>query len=224
MTVNATATNSAALPVTRREVWSWAMYDFANSGYTTVVITAIFNAFFVSVIAGGADWATLLWTTVAAISYVIVMIVGPVLGAWADRRAAKKRVLALATVGCVLTTLALAPVAAQGDAWLIAACVLFIASNVFYSLGENFTAAFLPELATSEHIAVSAQGLEPWLCWRTRHAGCVPVVGVVAAGGRCKGHRLHPMDAGDYGRRLCAGQYSDFPVPARACLAARQRC
>ena len=50
-------------------------------GYTTVVITAIFNAFFVSVIAGGADWATLLWTTVVAISYVIVMIVGPVLGA-----------------------------------------------------------------------------------------------------------------------------------------------
>ena len=84
--------------VLRREVFGWAMYDFANSGYTTVVITAIFNAFFVSVIAGGADWATLLWTTVVAISYVIVMIVGPVLGAWADRRAAKKRVLALATV------------------------------------------------------------------------------------------------------------------------------
>lgn len=52
------------------------MYDFANSGYTTVVITAIFNAFFVGVVAGGADWATLLWTTVVAISYVIVMFVG----------------------------------------------------------------------------------------------------------------------------------------------------
>ena len=149
------------------------MYDFANSGYTTVVITAIFNAFFVSVIAGGADWATLLWTTVVAISYVIVMIVGPVLGAWADRRAAKKRVLALATVGCVLTTLALAPVAAQGDAWLIAACVLFIASNVFYSLGENFTAAFLPELATSEHIArVSAWG------WSLGYVGGLVTLGV----------------------------------------------
>ncbi|HQA35706.1 MAG TPA: MFS transporter, partial [Casimicrobium huifangae] len=58
MTIDAAATISTTLPVTRREVWSWAMYDFANSGYTTVVITAIFNAFFVSVIAGGADWAT----------------------------------------------------------------------------------------------------------------------------------------------------------------------
>ena len=78
---------AASIPVMRREVWSWAMYDFANSGYTTVVITAIFNAFFVSVIAGGADWATLLWTTIVAISFAIVMVIGPVLGAGAQARA-----------------------------------------------------------------------------------------------------------------------------------------
>lgn len=161
------------IPVTRREVWSWAMYDFANSGYTTVVITAIFNAFFVSVVAGGADWATLLWTTVVAISYVIVMFAGPVLGAWADRRAAKKRVLFWSTLGCVLTTLLLAPAAAQGDALLWLVCVLFIASNVFYSLGENFTAAFLPELADSTHIAkVSAWG------WSLGYVGGLITLGV----------------------------------------------
>ena len=160
-------------PVTNREVWSWAMYDFANSGYTTVVITAIFNAFFVSVIAGGADWATLLWTTIVAISYVIVMVIGPVLGEWADRRAAKKKVLAIATVGCVLTTLALAPVAAQGNGLLWLACGLFIASNVFYALGENFTAAFLPELADSKHIAkVSAWG------WSLGYVGGLLTLGV----------------------------------------------
>ncbi len=167
------AVTVAVPPVTNREVWSWAMYDFANSGYTTVVITAIFNAFFVSVIAGGADWATLLWTTVIAISYVIVMIIGPVLGEWADRRAAKKKVLAMATIGCVLTTLALAPVAAQGNGLLWLACVLFIASNVFYAIGENFTAAFLPELADSKHIAkVSAWG------WSLGYVGGLLTLGV----------------------------------------------
>ena len=160
-------------PVTNREVWSWAMYDFANSGYTTVVITAIFNAFFVSVIAGGADWATLLWTTIIAISYVIVMIIGPVLGEWADRRAAKKKVLLMATIGCVLSTLALAPVAAQGNGLLWLACVLFIASNVCYAIGENFTAAFLPELADSKHIArVSAWG------WSLGYVGGLLTLGV----------------------------------------------
>ena len=40
--------------VRKREVFGWAMYDFANSGYTTVVITAVFNAYFVGVVAGGA--------------------------------------------------------------------------------------------------------------------------------------------------------------------------
>lgn len=165
--------NAPSIPVTKREVWSWAMYDFANSGYTTVVITAIFNAFFVGVVAGGADWATLLWTTIVAISYVIVMIVGPLLGAWADRRAAKKQVLLWSTLGCVVTTLLLAPAAAQGGAMIWLVCVLFVASNVFYALGENFTAAFLPELADSTQLAkVSAWG------WSLGYIGGLVTLGV----------------------------------------------
>lgn len=170
---NANPAAAAVPPVTNREIWSWAMYDFANSGYTTVVITAIFNAYFVSVIAGGADWATLLWTSVVAVSYLIVMAVGPVLGAWADRRAAKKRVLAWVSAGCVVATLALAPVAALGSEMLWLACVLFIASNVFYALGENFTAAFLPELADNNRIAkVSAWG------WSLGYVGGLFTLGV----------------------------------------------
>ena len=46
-----------------REVWAWAMYDFANSGYTTVVLTAVFNAYFVGVVAGNAAWGTLAMPT-----------------------------------------------------------------------------------------------------------------------------------------------------------------
>ena len=49
-----------------REVFGWAMYDFANSGYTTVVLTAVFNAYFVSVVAQGAPWASHLWGTAQA--------------------------------------------------------------------------------------------------------------------------------------------------------------
>ena len=57
-----------ATGVSKREAWAWAMYDFANSGYTTVVITAIFNAYFVSVVAGNAPWATFAWTLALAAS------------------------------------------------------------------------------------------------------------------------------------------------------------
>jgi UMF1 family MFS transporter len=40
--------------VRKREVFGWAMYDFANSGYTTVVLTAVFAAYFVGSVADGA--------------------------------------------------------------------------------------------------------------------------------------------------------------------------
>ncbi len=60
--------------VRKREVFGWAMYDFANSGYTTVVLTAVFSAYFVGVVAGGADWATLAWALAISASNLIVML------------------------------------------------------------------------------------------------------------------------------------------------------
>ncbi len=133
--------------VRRREVFGWAMYDFANSGYTTVVITAVFAAYFVGGIAGKAAWATFAWTAALSVSYAIVMLTMPTLGAWADRRAAKKRLLAVVTVGCVLSTAALAAVGPGAVAWAI---VGIIVSNTFYAWGESLSAAFLPELARPE--------------------------------------------------------------------------
>ena len=84
-------------PVQRREIVAWAFFDFANSGYTTVVITAVFNAFFVSVIAGKASWATLAWTLALSVSYAVNVVTSPFIGAYADLRARKKRLLMAST-------------------------------------------------------------------------------------------------------------------------------
>lgn len=130
--------------VRRREVFGWAMYDFANSGYTTVVLTAVFNAYFVGVIAGNADWATFAWTLTLSFSSAIVMFTMPSLGAYADLRAAKKRLLVWSTLGCVVATAALS-LAGPGDLWL--AVVAVVVSNLCYAYGEALIAAFLPELA-----------------------------------------------------------------------------
>ena len=127
--------------VRKREVFGWAMYDFANSGYTTVVLTAVFNTYFVGVVAADASWATLAWTLALAVSCLVVMFTMPAIGAFADLRAAQKR---LPTAACVATTLALAAVG-RGEVAL--AVVAIVLSNVFYSYGESLTAAFLPELA-----------------------------------------------------------------------------
>ncbi len=127
-----------------QEIWAWAMYDFANSGYTTVVLTAIFNAYFVAVVAGGAPWATFAWTAALSVSYALVIVTAPVIGAYADLRANKKRLLLFTTAGCVLGTAALALVG-PGDLAIAVACVVI--SNFFFCTGCDLVAAFLPELA-----------------------------------------------------------------------------
>jgi UMF1 family MFS transporter len=144
--MNPGGSRALAQDVRLREVWAWSMYDFANSGYTTVVITAVFNAYFVAAVAGGAPWATFAWTASLSVSYLAVLLTAPVVGAWADAHAAKKRLLALATAGCVAFTAALYFASPGAVALAIALVVL---SNFFFSTGENLIAAFLPELADS---------------------------------------------------------------------------
>jgi UMF1 family MFS transporter len=132
--------------VSYREVWAWSMYDFANSGYTTVVITAVFGAYFVSLVSQSAAWATFAWTAALSVSYALILLTAPLIGAWADARAAKKKLLLFSTLGCVLFT-ALLYYAQPGTVAL--ALTLIVLSNYFFGTGENLIAAFLPELADS---------------------------------------------------------------------------
>ena len=130
--------------VRRREVFGWAMYDFANSGYTTVVLTAVFNAYFVGVVAKGESWGTLAWTLALGLSNLLVLLAMPAIGAYADLHGAKRRLLMASTAACVATTAMLA-LAGPGDLALAVAAIVF--SNLFYAIGETLIAAFLPELA-----------------------------------------------------------------------------
>jgi MFS transporter, UMF1 family len=133
--------------VKKREVFGWAMYDFANSGYTTVVLTAVFAAYFAGAVAGKAEWATFAWTAALSVSYAIVMLTMPTIGALADLRASKKRFLIFSTVACVIATLGLAFVK---PGMVVTAMVLIILSNTFFSYGESLSASFLPELAKKD--------------------------------------------------------------------------
>jgi MFS transporter, UMF1 family len=111
---------------------------------TTVVLTAVFNVYFIGVVAQAASWGTLAWTLALSASNLLVLLLMPAMGAWADARAAKRRLLMLATAGCVATTAALA---LTGPNTLVLAVGAIVLSNFFYSVGESITAAFLPELA-----------------------------------------------------------------------------
>ncbi len=169
-----TTPSSALNPgVQKREVFAWAMYDFANSGYTTVVLTAVFNAYFVSVIAQKAEWATFAWTAILAVSYLAVMAAGPLIGAYADAHAAKKKVLMLVTAGCVISTAALWQ---SGPGTIVWAAIFIIISNFCYAIGENITAAFLPELARPDSLGkVSGWG------WSWGYVGGLVALGLCLA-------------------------------------------
>ena len=167
------ARSSLAPGVRPREVWSWAMYDFANSGYTTVVITAVFSAYFVAEVAGNAPWATFAWTAALALSYALIMVTAPLIGAWADARAAKKRLLAATTLGCIAFTAALACIG-RGD--VAAGIALIVLSNFFFGSGENLIAAFLPEIAEGEALGrVSGWG------WSLGYFGGLVALGICLA-------------------------------------------
>ena len=153
-----------------REVWAWSMYDFANSAYTTVVITAVFGAYFVGVVAEGKAWATFAWTAALSVSYAAILITGPLVGAWADAHAAKKELLLATTVGCVIFTAALYY---AGPGAIVLSLVLLMLSNYFFGAGENLIAAFLPELASSQAMGrVSGWG------WSFGYLGGLAALGI----------------------------------------------
>ena len=159
--------------VSMREVWAWSMYDFANSGYTTVVITAVFSAYFVGVIAADRPWATLAWTAALSVSYALILVTGPLVGAWADAHAAKKRLLLVSTLGCVAFT-ALLYLPQPGN--VVLALGLIVVSNYFFGTGENLIAAFLPELADSRSMGrVSGWG------WAFGYVGGLAALGICLA-------------------------------------------
>lgn len=154
-------------------MFGWALYDFANSGYTTVVLTAVFSAYFVGVVAGGESVGTLLWTFTLSLSNLLVMLTVPVIGAWADRHQSKRRGLMWTTMGCVLATAGLSTVGPGQLAW---AMILVILSNAFFSWGEALISAFLPGIARPDAMGrVSGWG------WGFGYLGGMLTLGVCLA-------------------------------------------
>ena len=196
------------------------MYDFANSGYTTVVITAVFNAYFVAVVAGGAPWATLRLDLRAR----RVLCPHPRLGAGDRRLCRRARGEEAAAPRSPPRAASCSPPGSRssgrGDLWL--AVALIVLSNFFFGTGENLIAAFLPELAQGEALGrVSGLGVEPRLPGRPRRAGRLPRLGHARAGAGRDGRRVRAGHDADHGGLVRRGEPPDVPRPARARAARR---
>lgn len=134
----------------KREIFGWAMFDFANQAYTLLIITVVFGDLFTRVIVGDAPdyrMGNLLWSLALAISYFLVVLSGPLLGAAMDYSARRKQFL-LVSYWLTITATALLYFVEPG--WIIPAIMLIIVSNFAYAIGENFIASFLPDLGPRE--------------------------------------------------------------------------
>ncbi len=153
--------NETSKTAPAKEILSWAMYDFANSAYATIVSTTIFNPYFVEVVAGKSPelapgQGTFLLTLAISISSIAIVITAPVLGTIADAYANKKQMLSIATAVCVLCTFSLSLVGAGA---YVAGMIALTLANFAYGTAEDLVAAFLPELAARRDMGrVSAFG------------------------------------------------------------------
>jgi UMF1 family MFS transporter len=163
-------------PASPREIWAWAMFDFANSSYTTVIVTVAFSVYFTKLVAP-AGRGEFLWGVGIAIGNLIVLSLSPIVGAIADDSGRKKLFLGFTYATCVLGT-ALLWFVTPGRIWL--GLILLIISFVGFSFGENLAGAFLPEISTPANIGrVSGLG---WGLGYFGGLGCLLLVQPLLAG------------------------------------------
>jgi UMF1 family MFS transporter len=132
-----------------RAMWSWALFDFANSPFTTLVVTFVYATYFTQAIATDPISGTALWSRAVSITALIVAIGSPVLGAIADRGGFRKLFFVITVVVCIVATAVLYR-ALPGQ--VMFALVVFVVANVAFEACEVFYNAFLPDLAPRERI------------------------------------------------------------------------
>lgn len=145
----------------RREIFGWAMYDWANSAFSTTVGTVFLGPFVASLArtaaeAAGTSTVSFLGIPVAPDSflpYCISFSVGmqvlflPILGAVADYSHLRKQMMQVfATIGAIATILMFL---LTGNLWWLGG-VLFIVANLAFGAAMVFYNAYLPDIASEE--------------------------------------------------------------------------
>ena len=127
---------------TRGQIVSWTFFDFANTAYSVIVVTVIYNRYFTNHVAGGQRW---LWGLAVSISMICAAALSPPLGAIADFSRGRKRFLLYFTLASVICTALLFFVKEGMVFWGL---LLFIVANIGFEGGLVFYDAFLPRITS----------------------------------------------------------------------------
>ena len=149
-----------ALPQSARgRILAWCLFDFANSPYTTLVVTFVYSTYFIKTFAPDPVLGTVWWSRAVALAALVVALASPLLGAAADRGGLRVRFLGVTTVVCVTATALLTFVRPDTPNAALLALALVVLADIGFELGMVFYNALLPGLAPPERIGrVSGNG------------------------------------------------------------------
>ncbi len=133
----------------KKNILGWISYDFANSSFTTVIVTVVYSVYFKSVVVGKEGVGDSLWGLSVSLSMLIVALISPILGAIADYTRSKKKFLFVFCYISVLFTGLLYFVRAGTVMW---GMLIFMIANIGYEGGNVFYNAFLPEITTKKNL------------------------------------------------------------------------
>ncbi|MEE9904691.1 MFS transporter [Chlorobium sp.] len=138
------------------KVFSWLLFDFANTSFSVMMVTFAFPLFFKNVICGGDPSGDMLWGVGVSVSMLLVALISPVLGAASDYSGHRKRYLFFFTM---LSVVATAMLGFSGPGMALTAISIFVLANIGFEGGLVFYDAWLKEIATEKSIGrVSGYG------------------------------------------------------------------
>ncbi|MGF2733714.1 MFS transporter [Marinobacter sp. DUT-1] len=133
----------------KRALWSWALYDWANSAFFTIILTFVFAQYFSVSVVQDEVAGTNAWGNIVGISGVFIAILAPMLGAIADQSGRRKPWLISFTLLCVVSCAMLWTVTPDQDQFWNAALWVGLGT-----LGAEFAFIFynamLPDMASQE--------------------------------------------------------------------------
>jgi len=129
--------------IPKRAVWSWILYDLANTIFSMGVVSLYFSLWVRDEV--GAGRADKIYGVITAVSMGIIFVISPLLGAMTDRARRRMPFLIASTLTCVGFTLLI------GRSGYWPTIIAFVVANAAYQAGLQFYDALLPEVSTEEN-------------------------------------------------------------------------